>query len=173
MKKKIIGILVILLILAGIVLYFYYTFRIDNKNGIENIKPDEPSFTKNGQLAFMNKENNVIIKNIDIEIADNDPKRTQGLMWRRSMTDNNGMFFIFDEEETHSFWMRNTYIPLDIIFINKSEEIVTIHEDAKPLSEISIPSEKPAQFVVEVIAGFCNHYKISTGDKIKFKRLKN
>jgi uncharacterized protein len=170
-KKGIIVYSTILFILTCFGLFVYYTIEFRSKIVIENVKPDEPSFTKNGKLTFIKKGGDLTLKNIDIEIADNDAKRTQGLMWRRSMTDYTGMLFIFDDEEPRSFWMRNTYIPLDIIFVNKSGEIVTIRDDAKPLSEISIQSEKPAQFVVEVNAGFCIHYKVTTGDRIKFEKL--
>ena len=64
------------------------------------------------------------------------------------------MLFIFDNERPLSFWMKNTYIPLDIIYVNKSLEIVTIQENTMPLNEKPIPSEKPALFVVEVNAGY-------------------
>ncbi|MDD3887561.1 MAG: DUF192 domain-containing protein [Patescibacteria group bacterium] len=108
-------------------------------------------------------------KIIDIEVANNDEKRTQGLMWRKSMSENSGMLFIFDAEKQLSFWMKNTLIPLDIIYVNKFKEIIAIHNNTVPLSEISILSKQPAKYVVEVNAGFCNNNIININDKIKFK----
>jgi uncharacterized protein len=174
-KKKIviIGIPTAIAILAIVSLIFFLRSGSDGNTTSELTKPDEPPFVKSGQLAFLDKDKNVALKIIDIEIADDDAKRVQGLMWRRSMADNAGMLFIFEEERPQAFWMRNTYIPLDIIYADKSGVIVTISENCKPLVEYAISSEKPAQFVVEVNAGFSTHYKITTGDKIKFDRLKN
>ncbi len=161
-----------LLLIASFAIFFYYNTSSERKNDSEFSKPYEPTFTKNGQLVFIKKEINDTIKVIDIEIADDKAKITQGLMWRRSMPDSVGMLFIFEEEKFLSFWMKDTYIPLDIIFINKSMEIVSIRENTIPLSEMSIPSEKAAQYVVEVNAGFCYNYKIDIGDKIKFEIIK-
>lgn len=126
-----------------------------------------PTFTKNGELQFLKKDNS-LITTIDIEIAENDQERAKGLMWRKSMPENSGMLFLFDNEKQLSFWMKNTLIPLDIIYVNKLKEITDIHNNTVPLSEISIPSKKPVQFTIEVIAGFCNNNQINIGDKIKF-----
>lgn len=115
----------------------------------------------------MKKDNS--LTTIDIEIANNDEKRTQGLMWRKEMPKNSGMLFIFDAEKQLSFWMKNTLIPLDIIYVNRFKEIIAIHKNTVPLSEISIPSKQPAKYVIEVNAGFCNNNMININDKIKFK----
>ena len=122
-----------------------------------------------GIIIFTEKNGDNIKKSVNIEIADDNAKRTQGLMWRHLMPEDAGMFFIFEKEKPLSFYMKNTYIPLDIIYVNKSMEIIKIQENTTPLSEISILSEKPAQYVIEVNAGFCRNYKINTGDKIQFK----
>jgi uncharacterized protein len=165
-RNKIIFVISFLILLAIIPIYMIYN-SIENEN-IES-KPFEPKFVKNGKLIFLKNEKNEIIKSIDIEVADNEAKRTQGLMWRRSMLDSVGMLFIFEIEEPLSFWMKNTYISLDIIYVNKSLEIVTIRDNTTPFSEVSLPSDKPSQYVIEVNAGFCYNYKIETGDKIKFE----
>jgi len=81
---------------------------------------------------------------------------------------NQGMLFIFPEEEIRSFWMRNTYISLDMIFVNADKKIVTIHKNTKTLSDQSYASTEPAQYVVEVCAGFSDKYSIKTGDKINW-----
>lgn len=169
-KRIIISFSFVIVILVGsIFLYNYEKNNLTLKNN-EYSKQYEPPFTEGGQLFFINKVKNNVIKTITIEIADDDEKRTQELMWRKTMADSLGMLFIFENERKLSFWMKNTYIPLDIIYVNKSLEIVTIQENTIPLSEMHIPSEKPAQFVVEVKAGFCGSYGIENGDMIKFER---
>ena len=82
------------------------------------------------------------------------------------MEEMQGMLFIFPDERYQSFWMLNTLFSLDMIFINSKKEIVTIHKNTKPLSEQSYPSSEPAQYVLEVNAGFCDRYNIKQGDKV-------
>ena len=131
-------------------------------------KINEPQFIKEGELTFLNKTDKKSIIKIDIEIADNVLEREKGLMYRRSMPDTAGMLFIFEKSKPVSFWMRNTYIPLDIIFADENKQIVTIQKNTKPLSYESIPSYRKSMYVVEVNAGFCEKYGIKVGDYIKF-----
>jgi uncharacterized membrane protein (UPF0127 family) len=126
-----------------------------------------PSFRKDGSLTILRSQNSIPV-NIDIEIADEEHERMQGLMYRYSMAENNGMLFIFPKEEPRSFWMKNTYISLDIIYINSSKKIVSIQKYTQPQTTYSIPSEKPASYVLEVNAGFTDKYGIKPGDKIEF-----
>ena len=87
------------------------------------------------------------------------------------MKESEGMFFIFNREELQSFWMKNTFLPLDIIFVNKANTIVKIHKHTQPLSEQSYPSENPAIYVVEVNSGYADKYNIKEGDKIVWRRF--
>ena len=170
-SRKVLYILIVIFVEVVIVSYFSND-KIEKRKSIEFLNSAEPPFIKNGQLTFIAKNSIDTIKGIDIEVSDNDSKRTQGMMWRRSMSDSIGMLFMFEKESRLNFWMKNTYIPLDIIFINRSLEIVAIRTNAAILNEKSISSIKPAQYVVEVIAGFCNNHKIRNGDKIKFNIIK-
>ncbi len=131
---------------------------------------DEPVFKDEGQLIFVKHGTNKEIKLIQIEIADNVERRTQGLMWRKSMPEDDGMLFVFDAEEPLTFWMKNTYISLDMIFADKSGNIVSIYPEATPYSEAPIPSGGPAKYVVEVNGGFCAKYGISVKDKTIYER---
>lgn len=130
---------------------------------------NEISFLKEGELELFNQEDELIIK-IDIEIADDDIQTTNGLMHRKSMEENQGMLFIFAEPEIRSFWMKNTYIALDLIFLDQNRRIVHIHEGAQPKSQASIPSIKPAQYVLEVNEGFSARKFLKVGDWMNFKR---
>ncbi len=131
-------------------------------------KIDEPQFIKEGELTFLNKRGKKSVVKIDVEIADNALKREKGLMYRHSMPDTAGMLFIFEQSGPVSFWMRNTYMPLDIIFSDENRQIVTIQKNTKPLSYESIPSYRKSMYVVEVNAGFTDKYGIKVGDYIKF-----
>ena len=104
-----------------------------------------------------------------VEIADTDPERTTGLMNRESLPDNRGMLFVFDREEFRSFWMKNTYISLDIIFINKDKEVINIHQSTEPLNtEKSYYSDQPVQFVLEVNGGWSILNNLKRGDVLIF-----
>lgn len=169
----------VLILIAG---YFVYTNFIEDKDvvinkpvvvdpreRIKNIK--EPPFVKEGELEFLKSDGKSAIKVIDVEIADNDDERTQGLMYRKSMDDTKGMLFIFQKEEIQSFWMKNTIMSLDIMYVNSKKEIVKMYKNTTPFSENSIRSDKPATYVVEVAAGFTDRYGIKEGDKINFQIL--
>ncbi len=133
------------------------------------IKNTQPQFIKEGELEFLKPDGSAVVK-INIEIADTDADRQQGLMNRSFMSNERGMLFVFVKEEPQGFWMRNTIIPLDIIYVNSNKEIVSIAENTQPYSETSIPSKRPAIYVVEVNAGFCAQYSITAGFKINFAR---
>lgn len=131
-----------------------------------------PKFTKEGELYFLSKVNNDTLRKIDIELATSAQERAQGLMDRKSMTDDQGMLFIFPAAEQQAFWMKNTYISLDIIYLDDHKEIVSVQKYTTPLSEESLPSFMKAQYVLEVNAGFCDKYHIAYGDKITFVEKK-
>ncbi len=130
----------------------------------------DSSLEKDGELTFHNGRTSGVIKKINIEIADDDSERVLGLMYRRHMKDSSGMLFIMDKEEPQAFWMKNTYISLDIIYLNKNLEIVKIYKDTIPFSEKPLRSHSSSKYVVEVNAGFCNKHMIKTGDYIKFRK---
>lgn len=139
-------------------------FTPTNKNTMP-----EPKFTKEGTLSFINGVSGEVIRTIDIEKADNDMERRLGLMYRKSMPDSQGMLFLFDKAEQQSFWMRNTFIPLDIIFVDADHRILNIHKNARTLSDNPLPSAGDAQFVVEVPGGFSDKYGVKPGDKIQWQ----
>ena len=138
-------------------------------NGRSTVRSTGPQFKKEGEL-FLVKSAGDTIRKIDIEIADIESERTIGLMHRRSMPDTQGMLFIFDKEEPRSFWMRNTLISLDILYIKEDGMIESIAKYTVPKSEKSIPSRGPAMYVLELIEGFCDIHGVEVGDKIDFKR---
>lgn len=102
----------------------------------------------------------------NVEIADNEVKREVGLMYRRHMPDDRGMLFDFKEEAPVSFWMKNTYIPLDMIFISRHGVVKKIVENAEPLSETPIPSGGPVLAVLEINGGLAARLGIKPGDRV-------
>lgn len=133
------------------------------------IETAEIKFKKEGELYLLKSGDT--IKKIDIEIADTQYERETGLMYRQTMEENQGMLFIYPEEALRSFYMKNTYIPLDIIYYSKDSAVVSFQENAKPLDVTSLPSIKPAQFILELNAGNVKDLNIEVGDKIDFSKL--
>ena len=150
--------IIVLIAVAGF--FIVNNFIINNEPEVKYY-----TFKKEGELTFTDSLGNTKIK-IDLEIADNEYERQLGLMSRKSMGENQGMLFIFQYERMQSFWMRNTLIPLDMMFVNKDNKIITIHKNTETLSAQSYPSTAPAIYVVEVVGGFTDKYNIVIGDKI-------
>lgn len=101
-----------------------------------------------------------------VEVAVTAPERSRGLMFREEMAADHGMLFIFEQEGDRYFWMKNTPLPLDIIYIDAAGGIVSIAADTTPFSEQTIPSEAPARYVLELNAGTAAQRGIKVGDTV-------
>lgn len=108
----------------------------------------------------------------EVEIADNDASRAQGLMFRDKMADGHGMLFIHDYEEPQAYWMKNTRIPLDILYFDTGRRLVTQQRDVPPCSAGDAcpiyPSNAPARYVLELNAGQAAKLKLQDGSEIHF-----
>ncbi len=124
-------------------------------------------FTDEGSLTFSRADSSEITT-IRIEIADDDSTRTRGLMQRTNMPADAGMLFIFPNETVRSFWMANTPLSLDMMFITREGEIIDVHKYTKPLSPENVTSTAPATYVLEVKAGFTDTWGISETDRIEW-----
>jgi uncharacterized membrane protein (UPF0127 family) len=102
-----------------------------------------------------------------IELMRSEAEREKGLMFRRSMADDHGMLFDFPQDEPLVFWMKNTYIPLDMVFVARDGHVVSITRDAKPMDETLISSGVPAAGVLEINAGLADKIGLKIGDEIK------
>ena len=109
-------------------------------------------------------------QHIIVEIADTGPAREQGLMNREHLDPNTGMLFVFAQEEPMTFWMKNTLIPLDILFINNEHIVVSISTmtpcTADPCT--LYPSNFPAKYALEVPAGFAHEHSVAVGQQVLF-----
>lgn len=103
---------------------------------------------------------------LTIELALTPAERAQGLMFRREMAPDHGMLFDFGEEHVVSMWMKNTILPLDMVFIDAQGRIAHIATDTVPFSEAIVSSEKPVRAVLEVLAGTARRLGIKVGDRV-------
>lgn len=117
--------------------------------------------TRNGQHEFQ------------VEVASTDVQRAKGLMHREEMAESAGMLFVFEASGDRYFWMKNTPLSLDIIFISDGGRIVRIAEDTVPFSEKIIPSRLPAKYVLELNAGTSMKLGISEGDLVSAPSMSN
>lgn len=108
-------------------------------------------------------------KTLDVEVARDPASRERGLMYRRYMPENRGMLFDFGRSETVLMWMKNTYIPLDMIFISRDGKVTHIEANTEPLSQAIISSNGPAFAVLEVNAGVAQKLGLKDGDIVKHK----
>lgn len=107
------------------------------------------------------------VAEFEVEVADDLAKRAKGLMFREDLADDEGMWFVFPNEKENIFWMKNTYIPLDMIFVNSDMEIVGVIENAEPESTKPLTIGKPSRYILEVNGGRVEELGIEEGDKIK------
>jgi len=112
---------------------------------------------------------------LDVEIADTDATRTRGLMFREQLPYNQGMFFVFDDEQVRSMWMLNMQFPLDLVWFDKDGNVVHIEKNAQPCKSaletvactFQNASGKKAQYVLEVTAGFIEKFGITENSKLE------
>lgn len=108
---------------------------------------------------------------VTVEIARTDAERQRGLMWRDRLGPMAGMLFLFPEEEVQSFWMKNTMIPLDMIFIRQDKTVAGVVEHAVPKTETPRQIAAPSRYVLEVNAGFARAHGITEGTRVRFENF--
>ena len=167
-RKHFVTVALVLVALAAIALILPRFFS-NESNRVQEIEitPQDIDFTRDGELYIF--KNDSLIQTIEVEFAKNDEERALGLMYRSSMDEHQGMWFIFPEEAPRSFYMRNTEIPLDIIYLDKDKKVVSIAKNARPKDETSLPSEKPAMYVLEINGGLSDKWGIEKGDRMEVK----
>ncbi len=167
-RKHFVTVALVLVALAAIALILPRFFS-NESNRVQEIEitPQDIDFTRDGELYIF--KNDSLIQTIEVEFAKNDEERALGLMYRSSMDEHQGMWFIFPEEAPRSFYMRNTEIPLDIIYLDKDKKVVSIAKNARPYDETSLPSERPAMYVLEINGGLSDKWGIEKGDRMEVK----
>ena len=169
MKPATITTLIIVAVAAAALIYLFYP----------DSKPKDPErdyelsiarslgleFKNQGSLSFLTGEGDTAVT-IAVEVADDNVKRRIGMMFREKAEEKQGMLFIFPFSEIRSFWMRNTVLSLDMIFIDEQKRIVNIEKSTVPFTERSYFSTGPARYVLEVRAGFADKYNLSAGQEV-------
>jgi len=133
------------------VLFLFWLSGCGNHSGSSPASVPPPEFRPDKVVAVTDGTNTVAV--FQAETAADDYSWQTGLMYRKSMRNTDAMLFIFPDEQVRYFYMKNTYIPLDIIYIDKNKRIISIHADARPLDETPVPSPAPAQYVLEIKGG--------------------
>jgi len=141
--------------------------QAQKQSNTKNTKKEGRTLTYERSVSFFTA-NGDTLSTIEVAVADEQSERNQGLMDVRDLPKSKGMLFIFEENQPRSFWMANTPLPLDIIFVNADYKIVRIHHNAKPFSEKNFESEQPAKYVVETNGGFCISHDIQKGMTVRF-----
>ena len=108
---------------------------------------------------------------IRVEVARTQPEHAEGLMFREHMDSDAGMLFVYEDESIRAFWMKNTLIPLDMIFISADHQVVGIVENAEPQTETVRQVDRPAQFVLEVNGGFAAAQGIAEGTPVEIRNV--
>ncbi len=144
-----------------------YSCKEDAK---KSVVTEPVTFTKEGTLQLYKAETDSVLVRLDIEIAETDYETQTGLMYRDAMEDTQGMLFIFPDVAYHSFYMKNTKFPLDIIYIDENLNVANIVKNAQPMDESGLSSEVPVKYVLEVNGQLADLWQLEIGDKITFKR---
>lgn len=152
----------LLLILAG----------CTTDDGGDVIDAPDIEFRADGVLEVI-KTDGSILTTLVIEIAEGDSARARGLMQRTSLPARGGMLFLDDEEKIQTFWMQNTPLPLDLIFVDADSQIVSISKRARPFTQQTISSADTALYVLEVNAGFTDRYGIDESMRINWRLKQN
>lgn len=142
----------------------------DEKQEEKKIDTPEIVFNKEGIVFLIDAGTGDTIQTLDTELAETEYEKQTGLMYRESMEDNQSMLFVYDTEAPRSFYMKNTYFSLDIMYFGADSTLVSVQKNAVPRDETSLPSEGPAQFILEVNGGLTDQWGFEKGDKFSFKK---
>lgn len=152
---------------ALIPLLFFLATGCSSDKSSDNGDPKGRILEYSRTVTFLDTDGDSVTS-VEVAVADNQQERNEGLMDVNNLPRDKGMLFIFENQQPLSFWMANTPLSLDIIFINEAMEIVRIHQRTQPFSQKSVTSGEPARYVVEVNGGFCLTHDIQQGMKVTF-----
>ncbi len=105
---------------------------------------------------------------IALELARTPKEMARGLMFRKDLDEYAGMLFVYKVDGDHHFWMKNTYLPLDMLFVSQQGEVLGIVENAEPMTTVSRSVGVPSRYVLELNAGFCRRHGVTVGSKMRF-----
>jgi uncharacterized protein len=154
------ALVVAILALAGALLYPLACRKEQPRPGLLNVEPGVPQTGLRTVTMRLGNED------FTLEVADTPDRQRDGLMFRKEMPANHGMIFVFPTERPLSFWMRNTYIPLDVVFVNVQRQVVAIKPGRPRDDRTSINSDAPASYAIELNRGTAARVGLKVGDRI-------
>ena len=149
-------------------IYALIAFQSCKENPEKIVQTEPISFSREGEVTLFKTQTDSVIAQLDIEIADNDYETETGLMYRKGMEQNQAMLFVFPDEAMHSFYMKNTEFPLDLIFVKSDMSVASFQENAEAFNENSLSSKVPVKYVLEVNAGLVEKWSLQIGDRIDY-----
>jgi len=171
----------VFILIVGLILYFGYNFISSMFTGKmantqQNSQGAQNSLDGDKQAMLPMKDLKIQLRggreyNFRVEIASSDADRERGLMFRTNLPSNQGMLFIFDEIVIQRFWMKNTLIPLDMIFLDSAGKVVSLTKNALPCAQEPCrvySSKVPVRYVLELNAGLANEMKLKNGDEVSW-----
>ncbi len=168
--KKILFVLTIIFFLALLLLILFISGSYSPVSISDSSNIPIVEFEERGIITFTNSLNKQF--KIDVEIADDSEEQIRGLMYREELSDSEGMLFMFPDEVIRNFWMKNTLIPLDIIFLDKDLRVVHIASDTTPNQTTeTYNSILPSKYVLEMNAGWSQIALLSEKDQIFFEKI--
>jgi uncharacterized membrane protein (UPF0127 family) len=132
--------------------------------------PEKPPTLRAGKVTFSDP-GTAAVNSVTVEIAENDHDRQRGLMYRKSMADDRGMIFYFQEKTNHAFWMHNTCIPLDMLYLDDDGLIVGIEENTPTMSDDTFEVGCDSRYVLELNAGWARAHGVSAGQKVTIEGI--
>ena len=151
----VLGVITIILLIGGAFAYINFTRSASQKTPI---------------IQSLTKEVVVGGKTLTVEVADSRGEQTRGLKNRKSLDENSGMLFVFGQSNVYAFWMKDTLIPLDMIFISEDKKIVNVRENVQPCESDpcdKIIPESPVKYVIEVNGGWASRNNVGVGDSVE------
>jgi uncharacterized membrane protein (UPF0127 family) len=137
----------------------------------DHLTPPDPGMLRTATVSFPDASPGGVAPSVTVEVADSGDARQRGLMMRKSMPESRGMIFVFEERRDHSFWMHNTCIPLDMMFIDKDGFITGIEENVPTMNDNTYSSGCPSTYVLEVNAGWSRKHGVTPGQRAQIDGL--
>ncbi len=163
--------IVFALMVISLILCSCTKFQTSNKKSLDELKDtDKTGSFGDIAIVLIQTEPSKWVE-VNAEVAKSPSERAKGLMYRESLDPDKGMLFVFSEPEEQNFWMKNTLIPLDMIFISEDQKVAAIQKNAVPCKEDpcrTYSSNIPVQYVLEVNSGFSSKHGINPGDHVQF-----
>lgn len=146
---------------VAVLMVWTVSCKEDPKNPTKRDEHINIEFIKQGELSLINQDS--IIKKIDIELAKTDNRRAIGLMNRDELGENQGMLFIFEQDNNSGFYMKDTRIPLDIIYLGEDSTVISIAKNRQPFDMTSVGASAPYRYVLEINGGKSDEWGIEEG----------